>query len=233
MNNLGRFMHDGGAIPLKGKYVRNLVVDDKLEGRLNMCVPDGEVVSFTNYRFNVKYRVDKCHAFPSVTAALQHFGFRRLVPDANSLEEALVVYHKIAIYEKAARHKALAQPCTPAAIHAATKWDSEIATSNSVMFVWEGKVVHVPPGLRVKKGKFLPSHYVARVNDPRPGLLVIGMNFHDPSILSNRDGLCMQEFPSLRTQEFPSLPTSPPPGRPRYRSRPARHNGGRSRQANT
>ena len=84
---------------MKAKYIRNLVVDGKWEGRLNKCVPDGEVVTFTNYRLVVQYRVDTRHAFPSVTAALQHFGFRRLVPDANTLEEALVVYHKIAIYK--------------------------------------------------------------------------------------------------------------------------------------
>ena len=65
------------------------------------------------------------------------------------------------------------------------------------MFVWEGKVVHVPPDLSVSDGKFLPSHFVARVNDPRPGLLVIGMNFQDPSILSTRDGLRMNLLQQL------------------------------------
>ena len=123
------------------------MVHAKWEGRLNKCVPGGKVVTFFASSLVVKYRVDKCHAFPSVTAALQHIsgGFRRLVPAANSLQEALVVYYKIARFKDKELHRALAGPCTPAAIHAAAEWDSKQATLNSVMFVWEGEVVYVSP----------------------------------------------------------------------------------------
>ena len=132
---------------MKAIYIRDLVVNAKWEGRLNKCVPAGKVVTFFANRLVVRYLVECCHAFASVTAALRQIsgGYRRLVPAANSLEEALVVYYKIDIFKDEELHMALAEPCTPAAIHAATEWDSKQAASNSVMFVWEGKVVYVSP----------------------------------------------------------------------------------------
>ena len=132
---------------MKAIFIRDLVVNSKWEGRLDKCAPVGMIVTFFASRLVIKYRVDNCHAFPSVTAALQQIsgGFRRLVPAAESLEEALVVYYIINNFKKEALHRALEEPCTPAAIHAATEWDSKIAASNSVMFVWEGEVVYASP----------------------------------------------------------------------------------------
>ena len=132
---------------MKAEYIRDLVVNAKWEGRFNKCVPGGKVVTFFAGSLVVRYRVDACHAFSSVTAALQQIsgGFRRLVPAANSLEEALLVYYRIGSFKKKELQRALAEPCTPAAVEAATEWDRKQAASNSVMFVWEGKVVYVSP----------------------------------------------------------------------------------------
>ena len=132
---------------MKAIFIRDLVVNAKWEGRLNKCVSRGKKVTFFASSLKVRYRVDNCHAFPSVTSALQQIsgGFHRLVPAANSLEEALVVYYKIDWFKDEELHLALAEPCTPAAIHAAIEWDSKIEASNSVMFVWEGEVVYASP----------------------------------------------------------------------------------------
>lgn len=207
MSNLGRFLIGNIEVCLTKKiFLRGMVVFAKWEGRIDKMVPDGTVLQFEAGCFTLQYQIHRCTAFSSVSRALENVtgGFRKLVPHANSAEEALVVYHNCALYKNAALSRRLETPVTRADIDAATRWDASMHESGSVMFVWEGEVVYVQPTLPViitQRPPYIPQYlacpFFSQSEDPRPGLLVIGMNYHDPSLLHQRDVLRMNLLQQL------------------------------------
>jgi ASC-1-like (ASCH) protein len=101
-------MVGGGAFFLVIKYYLAIVLSDKYEGRFDKCVPPGTTVIFLSGQNLLDYKVRECVRFNCVQDALRRYGFARLVPDAQSIEDALVVYHKIALFKKGPDlHKAL------------------------------------------------------------------------------------------------------------------------------
>ena len=185
--------------------LRELVVHSKWVCRIDQKVHRGTVVTFFAGIYEVKYRVDKCVPYASASHALTKTvgGFRKLFSFSKSLDDALVASHKCTFVKNESLYDSLKKAATSADTQAAWQWDLEFRDSNSVMFVWEGEVVRVAdlPPLSTrpfpKIPHFAPCPFFAQKDDPRPGLLVIGTNYQDPSVLSNPDGLLMNLLQQL------------------------------------
>ena len=185
----------GGAFPIMTEYFVGLVTRNKYEGRFDVCLPPETIVMFTSGAHRLHYLVRKCVDFNCITDALRQYGVERLVPDALSIDDALVVYYKIATLEGAARLSALREPSTVEEVAAAQQWDDGFATSKHVFYVWEGEVVSVPRLLpsKLEKNKktrtFYPTPFVAQNGDKRTGVLLVAFNYADPKRLAHRDAL--------------------------------------------
>ena len=172
-----------------------LVTRNKYEGRFDVCFPPETTVMFTSGLHRLDYLVRNCVAFNCITDALRQYGVERLVPDALSIDDALVVYYKIGTLEGPARLSALREPPTAKEVAAAQQWDAGFAKSKRVFYVWEGEVVSVPRLLpsklekNKKKRTFYQSPFVAQNGDKRTGVLLVGFNYTDPKRLAHRDTL--------------------------------------------
>lgn len=192
MASLDRFVQTERTFCIPKDSIRDLVVNSTWPILKNVSVPEGAIVSFFAEDFVVEYRVVRCEGFPSCRQALElvHGGFGHLVCTAKTVDEALVALHRVASHKGLSLSQALQEKITTEGTASALQWNSSLANSNDVLFVWQGEVVHVAD-LPVLNGKFLPSLFYAQFEDPRPGVMVIGMNYHDPSLLGHPDGLRM------------------------------------------
>ena len=192
MDCLDRYNRPERRFCIPKELIRDLVVNGTWPTLINMSVTEGTIVTFFAGNYTIEFQVATCNGFPSVRKALELVsgGFGRLVCSAKTVAEGLVAFYRVALHKCPSTGQALQEVIATDETAAALKWDTLLADSRDVMFVWQGEVVNVAelPGV---EGKLLPTLFYAQYDDPRPGIMVIGMNFRDPSDLQHPDGLRM------------------------------------------
>ena len=123
---------------LRWPHFKSMIVGDKIEGRTEGFPPE-TIISFFCQTFGILwFRLDTCVPFSCVSDMFSTYGYKRFITDANTYDEALLVYFKL--FNKTSKTKGKRYTKLEW-IQLAKNWDAELRLENITLYAWIGEVI--------------------------------------------------------------------------------------------